>query len=983
MCANYVSENALKLHHDGHLKPSVGWQLSRKWATLKHKIRAPIRELCRRPHTIARRSEILDRHAERVENLRHLFLNDATLAKIPMRNCHSHPCAAADRTAMNAYMNRLAFLAGYEPYNVSMAAADRGTRGSRIVYGEKDLAHPHRNDPLRVDDCIIMCDVDYYTDINTWLTSFKPVLLYTLFVTTPTGRHGGDKPDYAWRIENNEVEFRVAGGASYRHQLWDYTGDVVSVVDDYNRLCVYNIEQRDIPDDPMHRFVVLTPMCRVDPPYWDHLPYSPNPIRRKVMTTGDVNVMFEPLTNMVSISRNGAWNHVTLTSACYDAVTVRSTTKDGPLVVADVERILYSAGDKDPTVTATILYQCMGYEYTANVVKTNGTISYHPIGPLALTDGKETGQRTTTPLVSQPSVFPKRSVNSDLATVEGRINKVRNDVVPPPRYNALMREFVREIVSDEQTGSGFPLDVAAVRAIQCETRQQQRYNQVHASLSSGYKSVLKSFQKAEPYATINDPRNITTMAAELTTLLSAYTYPFKNNILKRHAWYGPGLTPSQTVDRLRAIAQRGDGFICVDYSRLDGSISKWLQGIPESAYMRWCNKNHRDQLRLHLRKIFVKRGRTENGVVFDPGYGTRSGSPTTTDGNTIMCAFVVYAAFREMGYTHSDAILNMGVVYGDDGAFANLPGFENAIKTCARELGLSIKVDIIPRGEPVPYLGRYFVDPMTSVDSFCDPLRTIGKLHLSANKNVSPEQAAVNKAEGYLATDLLTPVVSTWCMRVQQLTGLEANDELREEKFKRTNAWPQFDRSLIEASMAKIMGVNVSELRKMDEAVRAAQALDEFPVILRTQREVKITAEVDGEVVKPRPHLQPDFTQNELKPTATNKFVHSMDSNGKISPQRRAIAIVSKTVPVPGKVPGPRPSRSRKGKGKDRGAGPAIGAGTVPEPTSVSGKPTRTQARRLRRRAQRARPSPPAAAGAELVDKEVTESPLAPVATNK
>ena len=95
------------------------------------------------------------------------------------------------------------------------------------------------------------------------------------------------------------------------------------------------------------------------------------------------------------------------------------------------------------------------------------------------------------------------------------------------------------------------------------------------------------------------------------------------------------------------------------------------------------------------------------------------------------------------------------------------------------------------------YLGRVFIDPLTSSDSFQDPRRFLPKLHLSANTQVSLEQAMYNKAIGYLVTDPLTPILSDWAQRQIELSGLTTPLRLTmDEYFKTTNAWPQEDKPI-------------------------------------------------------------------------------------------------------------------------------------------------------------------------------------------
>ncbi len=77
-----------------------------------------------------------------------------------------------------------------------------------------------------------------------------------------------------------------------------------------------------------------------------------------------------------------------------------------------------------------------------------------------------------------------------------------------------------------------------------------------------------------------------------------------------------------------------------------------------------------------------------------------------------------------------------------------------------------------------------------------------------------------------------------------------------------SNAWPQSDPILIRDNVAKVLGITVAELEVLAAKLDSVQALDQFPVLLHTQREVKIPAVVDGEVVEPVPHVT-ELSQDE------------------------------------------------------------------------------------------------------------------------
>jgi len=750
-------------------------------------------------------------------------------------------------------MNEAMRAAGYEPYNVSMSNHDI-ERGNRYFYFAKDLTIPYRNDPVTDNTGFVFCDVDYYADMEKWMQHFKPMLLYTL-VPESLSYHCDDHSFY---VNDDRVFFDVRGGASYNHQLWDYTGDTICVRGKNKELLVFTIEQKCIQGDPHRRIIFLEPAARVAWPFYKPMKVEVG-LKRKCMTAGQVNVLYEPIDDRISLSASGSRHTVETTGRTLAAITARMKNKTSPPMVADVERILRDAGDKEACVNAPILFELIPEaKFRVNVVKTTATPThFQPLGPLRTEDGETCGHAVTTTLAAAPALLPMRGVNSDVATVNGRVKKPTNTVIPFKEYKEYASEFVEFLVPEP--GVGHPWDTAAVREVQDNRQQKARINMVAATVSTHSSNRLKAFIKAEAYAATNDPRNITTMAPELTLMMSCFTYAFKEKILYEQPWYGPGKTPKQVGRRLQSIAKNGT--LESDYSRFDGSISEWLQkNVVKAAYMRFFKEDQRTEFQSWFSKVFMQMGTTTAGVRYEAGWGTRSGSPITTDGNTMLNAFVVYCCYRKLCNTPAEAWrkLSQGALLtGDDAVLACENGLEPALLDVVKNLGLKVEAKVNGADDPVSFCGRIYPRLSDCITSFQDPLRTIPKLHLTTNKGVTPEQAAANRAHGYLATDKATPIIGTWARRVIELTGnLKVKGATREEQYKLSNAHQQLDPSLIETAMANILGIDVGELKALDKAVSEAKALDQMPVVLGNCYKHKIEAVVGGEVVGPGPRVE-------------------------------------------------------------------------------------------------------------------------------
>jgi len=309
------------------------------------------------------------------------------------------------------------------------------------------------------------------------------------------------------------------------------------------------------------------------------------------------------------------------------------------------------------------------------------------------------------------------------------------------------------------------------------------------------------------------------MKPELTINMSRFTYAFKFECLKRQSWYAPGKSPKEIMERINAIA--GNGLIDTDYSRFDGTISKFLQySVVLPCYTKAIHPAERTNFIRLFDNVFKHKARTESGLPYDACYGTRSGSPLTTDGNTMINAYIGYCALREVGRSKLEAWRELGIYGGDDGLTPYMPLLEGSIEKVANDLGLVVKMSMHNVDEPVPFLGRIIPQPYTSQDSHQDVLRTLPKLHLSFNKSVSLDQAAYNRAFGYLITYGKTPLIREWAVCMMENSDVDmARNARPDEEHKATLCWPQIDSELIEMSVARQLNCTISELRSKCEMI--------------------------------------------------------------------------------------------------------------------------------------------------------------------
>lgn len=815
-----------------------------------------------------------------------LVPNGDSIDIIPVNSMHSHPVSAQYRSSANTYLNECVLNAGYRPYNISKSRRDV-EKGCRYFYHSKDLSIKYSDDKIEDQSVFIMTDVDYYVDMPRWLKLFRPIVMYTLSPTRLSCSGPNNKTEYRFNIDGNVVHYHVSGGGEYTHQLWNYTGDTVTCVDDDGNLLTFDIEQRMVKGDEQHRLIWLLPRSKVVNPLWHHLrlDWENNVLKRKDMTLKGFNYLLEPIEDNLSIGLIGTKYSVEIPGKLYEAIRIRLAEKEATVFVSDVERMLKEAKHPSYVTDAPILFKCFAVDvvFDKNVVKTsNFAVTYQAIpryGALSTEDGNNPGQTTTSPLTSNPALTASKGYNADKACIEGRIDKVANNVKWSKVYKDYAREFIDLLVPKRYRGTGTPISIGEVDLKQDKVAQRGRFQQVAPMMSIDAGNAIKAFIKTEAYAAAKPPRNISTMSPELTIQMSAYTLVFAD-ILKTHDWYCPGKKPRDIIKRLAHVmkAEEKEDVEEGDYTCLDGTQSEeYARRLLLPAYMQYLAPEHRTTFRDLYKKVYKQHATTSTGIAYDPGYSVRSGSPITTQAGTIANAFNVYSALRHMGYVSEDAFSKIGAIFGDDSCNPNYKGlFTSFIEQVAKDLGMIYKSNLRPRGEPLLFLGRYFVDPPTTDDSYADPLRTIGKLHVSTNKSVTKEQAAANKALGYISTDRLTPIIGTWAARVIQLTKIRTmKGGTHEEQYKCSNAWPQKNQARIRDCMATTLGMTIAELIELDNKVKQVDGLDHFPVVFDTAYKHTQVAVVDGDLVCTDLHQEPVPIQDESEPKAGSPSVQS------------------------------------------------------------------------------------------------------------
>lgn len=274
--------------------------------------------------------------------------------------------------------------------------------------------------------------------------------------------------------------------------------------------------------------------------------------------------------------------------------------------------------------------------------------------------------------------------------------------------------------------------------------------------------------------------------------------------------------------------------------------------VVRPAYLAWAGNQYKNEVGRLLAAEYNAKGVTKFGVKYDAGYGTLSGSPRTTDGNTMINAYICYCTWRQVGENPQKSYQRIGLCAGDDGINATPP---EVVERVSRDLGLKVKLEVSRRGAAVKFLSRIFVDPWGSMGSFQDPDRTIKKLHISfAPSEVTDEEAVYNRAEGYLTLDPEAPIVSNWCRKVLQTLGPVVGERAHKVLTRCDKdvpyykvAWPQVtDVEFAIQRYAESLGIGSEQVRAINRLIDGALDYRHLRPMLITSRNDKLVNVADG-----------------------------------------------------------------------------------------------------------------------------------------
>nr|WPR16578.1 MAG: RNA-dependent RNA polymerase [Arthropod nodavirus 2] len=771
---------------------------------------------------------------------------------------NGHPISGAVRDVARELIVAAIDSIGATKFEISPAGhtLDEGRRIHQH-YAIGDLHASVAADEPQSTDVIACIDVDYYLrDPNKIFGYINPVILHTFQPIAVSGMDG----DSPFRIIDDYVHYDVSGGASWRHKVWDWArfGEFLEFPCQSTGLLgwllgflgikkyVYQKVHHARPwkECPHRALVWLLPQYTA----WQ-ISWLPSDLRaRKLQRTHYADdskpgwntlVYVTPLGLRINFGRSGEDASMDMEKDNFDILM-------GLQSAQSVTSRLLGMGYNKPQQLAIVGQYFRGASVNlADHVRLArpATVQVHWPASFEVEEGESSARSYSNPVVTDENLMPMIKRWECLSdSLERRVTFVSNSVEPPMRYNRLAEEFIRLMVPDP--GIGHPMTLEDAAAELSKPSQVLAVANVWETVDMDHRRMIESFVKNEP--TMKNGRIISSFAdARFLLKFSTYTLPFRNRVLhselNRH-WFCPGLTPGEitakVMEYVGSVFQPAEG----DYSNLDGSISLWLQRrVMNAVYLRYYHPAYRKDLTKYTDMMVDCPARAKRfGFRYEAGVGVKSGSPTTCDLNTVANAFVMYCAVRRVfpELSPEQAYQHIGLSFGDDSLFDS--AFSASWNKVATDLGLTLKVEKFKPDHGVTFLARVFPDPWTTPTSFQDPLRTWRKLHLTSRDPTVPLADAVcDRLEGYLTTDRLTPITSTYASAMlrhylPQTTRqrAERKDRLREVPYWLTQggAWPQRpqDVSLMSACIASRLQMPLEVVRALN--YRFSQIVDPWAV---------------------------------------------------------------------------------------------------------------------------------------------------------
>lgn len=648
-------------------------------------------------------------------------------------NPHRKDAAIRDlgQTLIDSYIKEARLLR----FDVQRGLTDND--GTSIVHDFVDMTSKPKG-KVGNDTALVMVDVDYYLDMNKYLSEFKPIFIYRLVPTTVRSVTEG----HEYYISDDHVHWRAHGGYTAVHRVWNYRSDFCCASSFFTTWC-YRVHNFYLGQDRV--VTSLIPYCRFPRFLW----WLPG-----ILKGG----RFEKI-SYFSYTKRGTdekWNVISShgIDGCHISVAANdrlSMAVNVPLdkfsYLVDHQRVFKFTGAMPEHVPNTVFgnNQCkLLAKYAVDYVKYRHQIevaevgigapvaveqpvedcncathdprsdsNHYKVGPHKATVDKPTVTKVVNIKTNAVPKAPIRDKEAAKKMIEERIKKPNNEARAKVNISPfMMKTFVKWLV--KTIGPVSPLSCEQVlERIRPQYKDKIKLNQTLQLASCC--SNTEGFIKAESYDEVKDPRGITPLNLMTQAHLYRFVYALQD-ALHTQKWFAFGRPPAELSSNLRdmSAAAMERNFVAVegDYSRFDGTVTKPARMLEAMIYKAFF-PGHLAQIDDVLKytknlSVIVK------GVKYFSGNVRCSGAADTCLMNSLLNLFVMYL-------TVGEKVGECAVVGGDDSIIFIPETKVERLVANAGKCGFKMKHKIAKPGRPFTLLARYF--QWGEASSMCDPAR--------------------------------------------------------------------------------------------------------------------------------------------------------------------------------------------------------------------------------------------------------------------
>jgi len=699
-------------------------------------------------------------------HMRSVFI-DVDYVPMPPVKGHTHGQSAATRSSASLLIDNIGAVAGRRVVYYQGSKADE--RNDRVIsrshFWAKDQYVKPRAFAPEGGDLVAMVDVDYYVDMPTFLAkNHRAMLLYT-FQPSRVAREDGE---YKYTFDGDDnVVYTVSGGGAYRHPVWNYAGDVVTV---YRKAfgCIpysystFALERRQLDDD--HQLILLTPLSKH---YWFSAFIAQRQLAGNQLERLKVNVG-NGFTRMTVNSAEGLIVH-TGRAGAYSTSATAASVDDAFASVARGSKV----GLTIPTMKGKNVREGVEllYEYHTHALKRGGVVPGSLVSTAAVRSYQHVRTMDEYDPEAKPSMVafmqplvdgafaPAMTAANERRSIDARVLKVKDCTQP----TAFVTRTIREFAGLFKAGVAEPLHPVGEDEIRARQPKPSQQRILDAAETEEANEVTKTFMKRECYQTASDPRNISTINGVHKRNYSAYMYAFAD-ALKQFDWYAFGKTPVEIATRVSQVAEGCQAHVIeTDFSRMDGRVGPVARLLEQVVAAEVFPSQYHSELYELMRSQQNLKGRGRFGTTYDTGTSRASGSPETSCFNTLLNAYTAYLSWRmsvdvSTGAFHTPAAAwgRLGIYAGDDGLTADID--PDVYVRAATAVGQRLTSEVKAKGETgIKFLARQYGPAVWfgCNNSVCDFSRSMSKFHATVTMpdNVRPEAKLMDKAYAMWLTD--------------------------------------------------------------------------------------------------------------------------------------------------------------------------------------------------------------------------------------